>query len=122
MLEDLIADKQWARAVSQATFNLKLQTTNNHIYKMRGQAYAELDKTQQAIDDLTIFLEKGQKQAQSYGFKIAGMKELSEVRILRAGLYRKQGRTDLAKKEMEMAKKEQGGGYKEAPFSSDMRF
>jgi predicted Zn-dependent protease len=112
----LLADKQWSRAVVAATDAFNQTPTAFDILYCRAQAYAGLNKTQAAIDDLTSYLAAEQKNAQRDIVTISGARERTEVRALRAKLYEKQGRMDLARRDMQVVSDQQGKAFDEVPF------
>jgi Tfp pilus assembly protein PilF len=110
---ELLADKQWSRAVEVATGAVKLSNKSFDILYWRAQAYDGLGKTQAAIDDLTSYLVADQTRAQ---LTIDGARERAAVHTMRAKLYEKMGRMDLAKKDLREVADQQGKVYEEVPF------
>ncbi len=104
VLTELVADQQWEKVASEASKIIKANPEVNDTHFFRGQAYAQLGKTDEAIADLSQWI----AQDQTYrGFQDGpkNPRMTNAAYTLRAKLYEKIGRADLAKKDIETMKK-----------------
>jgi len=109
------ASKQWAKCLALADNYLKEHPTNEDFRLLRAQAYSATGQWQKAVDDLTINLNLHRAMKHRI-FSATEIFRKQEVLLLRAQMYEKLGRKDLAKKDRNELNRQRSDSYQDAPF------
>jgi len=109
------ASKQWTKCLTATNNYLKNHPDNEDFRLLRAQAYAGTGQWQKAVDDLTANLELHRPMKHRV-FTSTEVFRKREVLLLRAQMYEKLGRKDLAKKDRNELNRQMVDSYQEAPF------
>jgi len=109
------ASKQWTKCLATTNSYIKDHPDNEDFRLLRAQAYVGTGQWQKAADDLTVNLKLHRPIKHRV---LTGMEVLRkrEVLLLRAQMYEKLGRKDLAKKDRNELNRQMVDSYQEAPF------
>lgn len=107
--------KQWPEFFSCTDSYVRSHEQDEDFRFLRAQAYSGSGQWQKAIDDLTVNLRLYDAR-KSKKLGISEVYDEREVRLLRAQMYDKLGKKDLAKKDRAMLNEQMGRSYKETLF------
>jgi len=111
------ASNQWAKCFAVSDNYLKDHPDNEDFRLLRAQAYAATGQWQKAVDDLTANLSL-HRPMKHRGFTVTEVFKKKEVLLLRAQMYEKLGRKDLAKKDRNELNRQMTDSYQDAPFQN----
>jgi tetratricopeptide (TPR) repeat protein len=122
LAEVYIDAKQPSKALVIANKLVKARENDFRFRFLRARAYAAAEQWQKAIDDLSSCLKLDRSLIHSDTLNCAKLYQSSDVLLLRATLYEKLGKKDLAQKDRTTLKKERADSFKEIPFRSDGKY
>lgn len=116
LAECYVRSKQWNKALALASRILQ-QSPNDYSFRLfRAQIYAAMEQPQKAIDDLSQCLQLKKYMVKNTGLGALAVLEEGEVRTLRAAMYDKLGKKELAQKDRASMKEATNRAYKETVF------
>ncbi|MBP9091035.1 tetratricopeptide repeat protein [bacterium] len=111
-----VQSKQWTKALAIASRILQ-QSPNDYSFRLlRAQIYAAMNQPQNAIDDLSNCLQLKKYMVSNTGLGPMDVLAEQEVRVLRASMYDKLGKKELAQKDRAAVKAANDRTYKETIF------
>lgn len=111
-----VQSKQWTKALATAN-RLVQQCPSDYSFRLlRAQIYAGMNQPKKAIDDLSQCLQLKKFTVSNTGLGPMDVLAEREVRVLRASMYDKLGKKELAQKDRAAVKAANDRTYKETVF------
>lgn len=116
LAECYVRSRQWNKALSIANRILQ-QSPNDYSFRLlRAQIYAGMNQPKKAIEDLSKCLQLKKYMVSNTGIGPMDVLVEREVRVLRASMYDKLGKKELAQKDRAAVKAATDRTYKETVF------